>query len=475
MAADETTPLLRSNSSSSKMVMLRLQACATLGASLLGTGLLAQPKACSSTGLVLFVVLSILALCLSHLCAMMLCRTSMFLSSTSRSELGYADVVSLTLGRAGELGTMWAIAIMQIGCCVAYLVVIGDTFTPLIDHWTHGSHRPSALEIIFIVAILILAPLCVFVRDLASFKYTSAAAMLVIMFFAAVVVGNGVVVLTDNDPNEKRRELIGGDDVDLTGPELWPKGYAALQAIPLISFAYFMHFNVLPVLSTLRELGGEAEIVYGTVSRVSFLMSGTVTITFGIFGYLTFVSETQSDILTNFRVSGTYISSFLNIVRALYGSGLMLAYPIVLWEARENLKRIILGNEMKVTETSLSSSLLQSDESGLEVFEEASSTVQVDKGLLLNSFRVHAIFSLAIVLVTATLGSLVTDLEVVFGLVGCTCTPVIAYILPALVYLKSGAAAKNGDELSPKIACAVGAIFVPFGLTIWILGRMGKL
>jgi len=483
--ADERTPLLgEAAGPSSKSSMLQLQAAATLGASLLGTGLLAQPRACETTGLVLFVFLSLLALTISHLAAMMLCRTSVFLASTSQSNpSGYADVVAMVLGRKGELLTMWSIALMQIGCCVGYVVVIGDVFTPLIAHWSHMSSSPSTTQIIYFAATFVLAPLCVFVRNLASLRFTSAIAMFVIMFFGAVVVGNGIYVISSSNPDEKRRDLIQDEDVELTGPRYFPSGTAALRAIPLVCFAYFMHFNVLPVLKTLHELGPLAESVYEKASKWSFMMSGSVTSSFGILGYLTFLSETDSDILSNFKVSGTYISSFLNVVRALYGVGLMLAFPIVLWEARENLKRIIFGGDKhhKVHSSSAASySPLVADEFS-ELNDETNATILEDRVQggrdlpLRDTFKVHAIISLLLVYLTATLGAVVSDLEVVFGLIGSTCTPVIAYVLPALVYLNSGAAARNDHELQAKIILGIGCGLVPLGLTVWILERTGKL
>jgi amino acid permease len=518
MAADERTPLLANGTGGNgeagqiqntqheqhhhlgnrKLInRLRLQAAATLGASLLGTGILAQPRACESTGLVAFILLSVFALTISHLTAMMLCRTSLHLAATSPGNvsrnknsqgMGYADVVSIVLGRVGELGIMWCIVLMQIGCCVGYLVVIGDVFTPLIAHWSHDSTTPSSSQIIFFASTFVIAPLCVAVRNLSSLKYTSAVAMAVIMFFGGVVVANGIFVLSTDEPDNKRKELIhhldddSDADIDLKGPYAFPRDVGLFRSIPLISFAYFMHFNVLPVFRTLNELGLSAESAYSTASKLSFLLSGTVTVAFGIFGYLTFLNYTESDVLSNFAVSGTYISSFLNVVRAFYGVGLMLAYPVVLWEARENLKRIIFGAHPSPKQTMLPSqvSLLESDGSTSSLLLDQITTnegsVQADGELSLKeSFKVHAFLSLLLVYLTATLGALVTNLEVVFGFIGSTCTPVIAYVLPALVYLRSGAAARNGNELQANICLAIGCILVPFGLTIWVLDRIGVL
>ena len=429
----------------------QLQATATLGASLLGSGILAQSKACESTGVVLFIFLSIGAIIIGHLSAVMLCE-SVFALAPSNPNVGYSDLVATVFGRKGELAILWAITVMQIGCCVGYVVVIGDIFTPLIAHWTNFA--PNSAEVIYFFSLLVILPLTVFIRDLSSFKYTSAASVVIIFFFVGVVVANGIYVVASDNPNEKRQELIGIDE-DLTGPYLWPKSATVFRSLPLVSFAYFMHFNVVPVLNTLRDLGSvEAKMSYIVASRLSFVLSGSFTMMFGLFGYLTFLSETNADILSNFRVTSTYISSFLNIVRALYGFALMLAYPIVIWEARENLKRIWFGGQ---DDALLSSS---------------SDVMTIDsKKELRDSFRVHALLSAILVFITALIGSLVSDLNVVFGLIGSACTPVIGYIMPAALFIRCGAAEKEQMSVTAQIILYIGFFLVPFGLIIWFLDR----
>ena len=151
-------------------------------------------------------------------------------------------------------------------------------------------------------------------------------------------------------------------------------------------------------------------------------------------------------------------------------------------KARENLKRIIYGGDVLKSYPSAANFAAVEEFSVLD-----DTTTSYDDEQLVNenrraadtsardSFRVHAIISATLVIVIAIIGSLVSDLEVVFGLIGSTCTPIISYILPAMVYLKSGAAAAGQDLLSARLALGAGYFLVPFGLTIWILSQMGKL
>lgn len=445
-------PSSESSSSSREWKSLRNQAWATLGASLLGTGMLAQPKAGESIGIVLFVLLSLTAMLLGHTSSMMLCRASVFLNAQGvpKSTVKYSELVSLVFGRRGEMWTMWTLTVMQLGSCIGFIIVTRDVFTPLIDAWTNWS--PTAEEVVFSLSGCVVLPLSVFVRDLSSFRYTSTASIVIIFFFVLVVVTNAVYVVSSSDPNSKRMELIHDPQVVLSGPFLWPQGVKALRAFSLVSFAYFMQYNVLPVLNTLKTLGPvEGEACYLSASRRSFLLSGVITMLFGLFGYLTFLSTTESDILSNFLTSGTYISSFLNFVRAFYGMALLLTYPLVLWEARENVKSIWFGPGDAEPVTS------QSNPKTLFAKE---------------SFLVHALITCVLVLVTATVGSLVSDLSVVFGLIGSACTPVVGYALPAALYLKSGAASHHVDWYRPFVILVVALVMIPLGLAVWVLSTI---
>lgn len=54
----------------------------------------------------------------------------------------------------------------------------------------------------------------------------------------------------------------------------------------------------------------------------------------GTFGYLTFLDCTSENLIEDFRVSGTSISTIFDILRGGYGIALIFAYPVVLFEMR---------------------------------------------------------------------------------------------------------------------------------------------
>lgn len=462
--ASNTVPLLSTVDRPTKAS--HLSAAATLGATLLGSGVLAQPEACENIGIVPFIIMSLLAVMLSHQTAMMLCKTSCYLIKQQLQEqeyeaqlatnggeeqneegdvepitksLTYAEVASKVFGKHGRVLTMCAVTIMQIGCCIAYVVVIGDIFGPLAQYWL--DRNVAKQYVVSLVVVIVILPLTVFVRSMSSLKYTSTFTVTVVVTAAMIIIGNSVFVLGSRHPDDRRIELIHEDDylsnTDLEGPYLFPrKWFDFLKSISIVLFAYFMHFNVMPVLHTIMEQGNNVQEVldtYNRASSLSFSVAVCCTGGVGVFGYLTFLNFTKSDVLLNFHVQGSYISATFNVLKLLYGIALSFAYPIVIWEARENVKLMFVDKEKH------------------------------------HLFRVHALLSIALVFVTLAVGSVINDLSIVFGFIGSTCTPIIAYILPSAVYMRSGAAKHHEDERLPQFAFAFGLAVIPFGLTMWLM------
>ena len=62
-------------------------------------------------------------------------------------------------------------------------------------------------------------------------------------------------------------------------------------------------------------------------------------------GYIIFGSSIDADILKNYQVSGSPISSVMDAVRVGFGLSFTLSYPVVLFEARHNLDMLIFSDD----------------------------------------------------------------------------------------------------------------------------------
>ena len=54
----------------------------------------------------------------------------------------------------------------------------------------------------------------------------------------------------------------------------------------------------------------------------------------GTFGYLTFIDCTSENLIEDFRITGTSVSTIFDVLRGGYGLALIFAYPVVLYEMR---------------------------------------------------------------------------------------------------------------------------------------------
>lgn len=443
LGLNENEMLLETNSAWFRAVV-------NLTASTLGTGLLSLPGACKSTGLIFFVLASLAAAWACHTTAQFLVRTAKFLTGrlVEGEDSTYAGLAGHVYGDGGERLVQVGLVLQQIGACVGYIVVVGDVFQPLFRVYTGVDFSQTMVRNVFVWFFMF--PLTIGTKNLASLEYASLAAVVAISLFCFTVCANWFwVVIWSNDPMDRQSELLRGreeqndgkisnDPIILEGPHFFPQHVTFfIRSIPLVSFAFDMAFNALPVYVDMKVdvYPPKSPIqVYASASAWAFLLSLIASVAIGITGYLTFLSETKPDLLTNFSVHGSFISSIMNVVRSFYGIGLALAFPLLVWELRQVLFVLTLG------EPSPSRWMFWVGTTG--------------------------IFLLTSVLVLA-----VDNITTVFGLVGSTVTPSLDYVFPALLYLHSGCAAKYDEELKAKIICLCGIILIPLGLGVWIAER----
>jgi amino acid permease len=414
----------------------RRTATALLTASLLGTGVLSMPRACALTGLVPFTALSLLAAAGSHVTAQMLVRASNPRCNT------ISALCQEFYGARGKTAAAACIVLQQIGACTGYVVVIGDVFGPLLSHWLH-LHALREYQVRIALMSVVVLPISL-IRDLSGLRFTSAASVVAICAFCAAILVNGLIVLSN--PSERREELLPGHAA-LSGPHALPHDSGCLRGLGLICFAYFYHQNVLAVHSALHRQrgGGAAQEIAQVFSQASLAALGvacSACVAVGIAGYYSFLDETKPDVLADFAVHGTYISSAMNVLRACYGTGLLFAFPMMLWEARVNLYGLLWRGAQEGEQ------------------EEP-------------PFSVHVGLTVGLVGLTTLIGCVVKDLGAVFGLVGSSCTPVLAYIIPAMLYESSGQAAKDGRSGLARVVRHLGVAFVLVSVVVWICDVAG--
>lgn len=410
------------------------RACINLLASVLGTGLLVMPSACKLSGMSVFILGSLLSALACNLTACYLVETAKFMGPRGMGDDStYAGLTSHIYGKRGEKIIEMGLVLQQFGACVGYIIVIGDIFFPLIQFYIPGSELLSENVIRNFFLWGFMFPLTIGVRNLGSLSFASTLAVGAIGLFCCTVIGNAMYIAFVPSGQAMRYQLEPENAI--VGPFFFPESFLSLlRTLPLVCFAYDMHFNAIPVHEDMKldVLPPHSSVqAFRTASNRAFSIAFVVTTCMGLAGYETFLNFTHADILRNFQVNGTYIAPMMNFVRALFGLGLALAFPMIIWELRQVL--IILGG------------------------------VHVSKFYQL---------TVAIFMCIAMLVVLVDNATTVFSFVGSTVTPTLDYIFPALLYIKSGAADKSGAYYVPRLLLLVGVVLVVMSLSTWITDRI---
>mmetsp|Transcript_3971 Transcript_3971/g.7613 ORF Transcript_3971/g.7613 Transcript_3971/m.7613 type:complete len:253 (+) Transcript_3971:215-973(+) len=137
------------------------------------------------------------------------------------------------------------------------------------------------------------------------------------------------------------------------------------------------------------------------VGHFSIFTCAVLYILVGISGYYIYGDATDADLLKDYYVSGTFISPYMDIVRAGFGFSFVLSYPLMAWEARESLHFLLWGPSVP------------------------------------HSTWRQFVLNVLVIAFTASLGIEVRGIDTVFGAIGSTTSPMIVFVLPAVFYIKN--------------------------------------
>jgi amino acid permease len=470
-----------------------------LANTILGSGVCAMPFACRESGIAPFLLLLGAFGYAANLALQLLVIAAE--NATRRGqlrELQYAALAKCTAGRRAELAAEWAVIVQQLGCAVAYIVIIADVLAPIaaLGAADAGSALCSRVMWQAVVALGIILPLCL-LRRLDALRFTSLLALCAFVAFVGAVAVNGVRASLDpalrdawtagagvNSTCSSGSGSSGGGSSSASGGGggappgsrvRWlPESAGPLiSSLPIVCFAFLCHMNVFPIYAELKERkerrspssenssggsgggGGGAGL---SLKRRDMFRVGTLSIAIcaavyglsGAFGYLIFLDATEGDLLKNFHVRGTSVSALMDALRVGFGFALIFSYPVVVWEARHGLELQIFGHGKAF------------------------------------SWRRHFLLNLGIVGSSLVLGVAVPSVVVPLGLVGSTCSPLIVFILPAQIFLhmKRNRMLEKDPALSPEELDAlerkatamlwVGYVLIPLCSATWLLDQIGS-
>ncbi|KAK7867405.1 hypothetical protein R5R35_003834 [Gryllus longicercus] len=294
---------------------------------------------------------------------------------------------------------------------VSYNVVVGDTITKVLTRMT-GVEADSLLArrefVVALATIFITIPLCLY-RDIAKLSKVSFLS-LVFISFILVTIFIRMATLHDVVPST---------------PDAWQfANKGIIPAIGIMAFAFMCHHNTFLVYDSIENANQQQ---WNIVTHASVLTSCCVTVMFGIAGYATFTGYSQGDLLENYCP----YDDLMNISRAAFSITILLTYPIECFVTREVIENTFFSSREN---------------------EEQSPTYQ------------HVAITLTLVLTTYFISMTTDCLGVVLELNGVLAAVPLAYVLPALSYVKL----EEGSLLSAKKLPAL--LLGLFGMVVAILG-----
>ena len=400
-----------------------------LANTILGSGVIAMPYACKKSGWFMFVVMLMIVSFASDYAVKLLFLAVDTVTTKRPRDIDPEHVSYSALGRVMknkrlEMLGSWSVTLQQIGCCIAYVVVIGDIFEPLAKHFVYDDEATRSIVQV-LTLVFVIFPLTL-IRKFDTLKFTSFLALAFIMSFVILVIVYGLYGWIEGPGGEIREGSM----------KMWPSGVDMLTALPIMSFAYLCHQNTFPIY---RELANPSPERMNRVSHFSIAICTFVYVGSGIFGYSIAKGDTESDLFNNFDVTGGAINTAMDIVSVGFGFAIVFSYPIVVWEARRNLQHLLFGQKEF-------------------------------------SFSRYVMLNAAIVIITGVIGIVAKQIEVVLGLVGSTCSPMMIYVLPPLLYFESkkfmtSDELKNSGstDMGAKALLLFGGILIPLCVTLWVL------
>uniref|UniRef100_A0A8C7XY43 Solute carrier family 38 member 5a n=1 Tax=Oryzias sinensis TaxID=183150 RepID=A0A8C7XY43_9TELE len=358
-----------------------------LSNAIMGSGILGLAFAMSNTGIVLFIILLVSIAILSAYSIHLLLRSAGIVGIRAYEQLG-----SHAFGNPGKVLAACIITVHNIGAMSSYLFIVKSELPLVIqaflgEHANTGEWFMNGNYLIIIVSAVIIFPLALMKR-LGYLGYTSGFSLSCMVFF-----------------------LISVSQKDATKSS---------------------SLEVLPIYTELRNATKKR---MQTVANISILAMFVMYLLTALFGYLTFYSGVESELLhTYVRVDP--LDVLILCVRLAVLVAVILTVPVVLFPIRRAVLQILF----------------------------------YDKPF---HWARHIGIAFALVFLVNVLVIFVPSMKDIFGLIGATSAPSLIFILPGIFYIRIVPEEQEPLKSRPKIQAAcftiLGFIFMVMSLSFIII------
>jgi len=347
---------------------------------------------------------------------------------TDVGQSSYEALGTTAFGKPGRLAVMISKFLVAFGCLVAYIVIVKDNFAPACQHLLVGvdedtNHRGLSLLLFdknlsaFFLSVAVILPLCL-LRDVAPLERFSAIKVATILFIVLITFYLWITI-----PDKEKPEPSDENNFVTHWLEIRP---GIIQSMGTFVMTFMAHHTVHMVYHSLRPEHRNLQ-EWGKVSTLSILLSASITLSLGLFIYMTYWKDASSNIFQLYPPSVA-----LDLARLSLCITMLCTFPMAFFSCRE-LIIIALPQPKHPEETEF--------ERGTErLLPEVSKRdprwwlMPGEELQLIHSY--HILLTVGLLGVTVILALAAPSLGDVLDLVGCVTGTTICFILPGLFSLR---------------------------------------
>jgi len=324
---------------------------------------------------------------------------------------------------------------------MGYHIIVGDVMTKLMQFFNEtlfdGDKDAIYTQRWFIVSgfsVIFILPLCLLknVSALSKVSRLSIAAVIV------VVVSVCVMAPTSESDYVDKSESVSFFRISFP------------EAIGSMSFAFVCHHCSFIVYNSLQNAD---KARWRLVSQSSIGLSAMLCLILSVTGYLYFRDDVQSDIIENFD----FDNAMINVSRILFAVKMSFTFPMEHFVARHCVM-------------TLKDSIFQR----YNYYESGGTQLDIEVTMSTNWKQSTYFYLVTFVLwgTSTILGAIETDLGFVMSLTGCFCASALAYILPAIIIIKTNGLWVHRKTLWNTKQFVISFFVLIFGISCLLSGTI---
>ena len=392
---------------------------ANLCNAILGAGLLALPYGFAQSGWSVAIAMLVLSGAAS-------CFTLHLLTLCGRSAGGAHASFFMLARQAFPDAMYWVVDACVIlncfGLACSYLIVFAGLFptalADLVNPRSEALPGPLAQRVVWVtLAVLVVTPLA-FQRTLDALRFTSTLGVGFVLYGSVVVLvyWTGLADACDGNDDDDGSGCVGARVALTTPPSLRP-----LQTLSIIVFAYTAHAQAIGIANEVREY---SQRKMDLISGASIAICGLLYVLIGFAGYRTFGDAVSSNLLESFP--GRHPAVI--VARLGFAALVSFSYPLMAKPARDSFFSL-LENSARPALRALAAPAAEGG----------------------GGERLYLAFTSAFLALTWAIAAAVDDLGIVLSLLGATCSTVLAFIMPPVVFLSMHPAPRPSEMLGDAV------------------------